>query len=59
MVIECQKCESRSMKKTQYCDDMGRIEETSYTCKDCGNYVGTDSYGAWFENEEFAEEASA
>ncbi|MEO4053403.1 hypothetical protein [Solibacillus sp. CAU 1738] len=54
MVIECQKCESREMKKTQYSEE-GYIVETSYTCKDCGNYVGTDSYGSWCENEEFAE----
>ena len=58
MVIECQKCECREMNVTRYKED-GHIVESSYTCKECGNYVGAMSYGSWYENEEFAEEASA
>ena len=57
-MIECQKCESTEMHCTQYCDDIGRIEESSYTCRNCGHYVGTMSYGDWFENEDDLEETA-
>ena len=54
MIIECQKCESREMKKKLYSEE-GHVVETSYTCKDCGNFIGTMAYGSWYENEEFVE----
>lgn len=51
-MVECQKCGCTETRKTQYVEG-GYIVETSYTCKECGNYIGTMSYGSWYENEEF------
>lgn len=51
-MIECPMCESTEMNKTLY-TDCGRVEEVSYSCADCGHYVGTMSYGVWYENEDF------
>lgn len=49
--MECPKCECTESHKSEYVEE-GYIVETSYTCSECGFYIGTMSYGVWFDGDD-------